>query len=337
MEKKKMDNGTKICIMVIVCAIIGFLVTYFITNLHNRDYTTSSTNTTENKNPYTVSNQYDGIYYFKMESKTSSGYANLSVGIVTFDNGNCNAKYIVQGESSSYDNKYEFSGYCGLNNDKVFCFSLNNEQYKYYKFTNNQENTELKFQLKTHYDLTGNSNQFLTLQLLDSSEDKNTFFEKFANDEKTKWKSEIEQKKAEEKARKEAEEQAKKEAEEKAKAEEEENFKASCETYTFEQMARNPDNFKGTNVKLTGEVIQALYGTNSVDLRVNITKKGSYSTYYTDTVYVTYNTKAGEDKILEKDIITLYGTSLGDYTYKSTIGSMVNLPLISAKYITINN
>ena len=42
------------------------------------------------------------------------------------------------------------------------------------------------------------------------------------------------------------------EAEEKAKKEQEEKtFKESCQTYTFEQMARNPDNFKGTNVKVT--------------------------------------------------------------------------------------
>ena len=150
----------------------------------------------------------------------------------------------------------------------------------------------------------------------------------YRNEEKTKWKAEKEKKKAEEKAKKEAEEKAQKEAEEKS-------FKESCKTYTFEQMARNPDNFNGTNVKLTGEVIQALYSSNSVDLRVNITKKGTYSPYYTDTVYVTYDTKTGEDKILEDDIITIYGTSMGDYTYKSTIGATINLPLISAKYIEL--
>lgn len=43
--------------------------------------------------------------------------------------------------------------------------------------------------------------------------------------------------------------------------------------FTFEQIARNPDKFKGTNVKIIGEVVQVLYGSNSVDLRVNITKK----------------------------------------------------------------
>ena len=100
-------------------------------------------------------------------------------------------------------------------------------------------------------------------------------------------------------------------------------------------MARNPNNFKGTNVKVTGEVVQALYGSSSVDLRINITKKGTYSPYYTDTIYVVYEPKPGEDKILEDDIITVYGTSKGDYSYTSTIGSKITLPLIDAKYIVL--
>lgn len=136
---------------------------------------------------------------------------------------------------------------------------------------------------------------------------------------------------------KETEEKARKEAEEKAKKEQDkQSFIASCNVYTYQQMARNPENFKGTNVKLTGEVIQALYSNDSVDLRVNITKTGTYSTWYTDTIYVVYYPEVGEDKILEDDIITIYGTAMGDYTYKSAIGSPVTLPLINGKYITIN-
>ena len=94
--------------------------------------------------------------------------------------------------------------------------------------------------------------------------------------------------------------------------------------------------FKGTNVKIIGEVVQVLYGSNSVDLRVNITKKGSYSTYYTDTVYVTYYTKPNEDKILDNDIITIYGTAQGDCSYTSIMGAKVILPKIDANFIEIN-
>lgn len=119
------------------------------------------------------------------------------------------------------------------------------------------------------------------------------------------------------------------------KAKEKEEFKASCSTYTYKEMARNPETFEGTNVKLTGEVIQAMYDTYSVTLRVNITKTGTYSTYYTDTIYVTYSPEAGESKILEDDIITIWGTSQGDKTYTSTMGAQITIPHIKAKYITI--
>lgn len=143
---------------------------------------------------------------------------------------------------------------------------------------------------------------------------------------------------AEEKRKAEQEAEAKKKQEEDIarKEQEETEFKASCQTYTFEQMARNPENFKGTNVKVVGEVVQALYGSSGVDLRVNITKQGNYSTYYTDTIYVVYYPENGEDKILEDDIVTIYGTSQGDYSYTSTIGSQVTLPLVYGKYIEIN-
>ena len=131
-------------------------------------------------------------------------------------------------------------------------------------------------------------------------------------------------------------EKEQKEAEEKARKEQEESsFKASCQNYTFEQMARNPDKFKGTNVKLTGEVVQVMEGLYSNSLRVNITKEGTYTTYYKDTIYVNYVPEEGEDKILEDDIITIYGTARGDYSYTSTIGATVTLPFVDGKYITI--
>lgn len=135
---------------------------------------------------------------------------------------------------------------------------------------------------------------------------------------------------------KEEEEKRKAEEERARKEKEEADFKANCSTYTYKEMARNPDSFKGTNVKLTGEVIQAIYGDISTELRVNITKEGTYSTWYTDTIYVIYYPEEGEGKILEDDIITLWGTSQGDISYVSTIGATITLPCVYAKYVTIN-
>lgn len=329
MEKKKLDKVTKIGIIISAISILVFVVVLIITNLQNNYYSTStSNNVSKNENPYNVTNMYDGTYYFKLEST----YNFWAIGIITFDNGKCEALYTIPSKIPANEKDYILNGYCGFDSNNNFIFGLNDKKYEYkcIKSENGFNCTSIN-----GYDLTGNSNKDLTLTLLDNSENKLDFYSKFVKTEKENWKINVEQKEAEEKAKKEAEEQAKKEAEEKAKAEEEQNFKASCQTYTYEQMARNPEKFKGTNVKLTGEVVQALYNSNSVDLRVNITKKGNYSSYYTDTVYITYNTVAGEDKILDDDIITIYGTAMGDYSYTSTIGAKITLPLISAKYITL--
>ena len=111
-------------------------------------------------------------------------------------------------------------------------------------------------------------------------------------------------------------------------------YKDECIEKSYEELARNPDNVKGTKVKVTGEVIQVTEYNNKTELRVNITKE-EYG-YYADTIYVTYVPKNGEDKILENDIITIYGTAKGDYSYTSIMGAKVTLPKIDADFIEIN-
>lgn len=138
-----------------------------------------------------------------------------------------------------------------------------------------------------------------------------------------------------EREKKEAEEKAKKEKEEKEnKAKEEKEFKASCKSYTYKEIARNPDKYIGKPIKITGKVIQVLEGWfNSVELRVDMTKD-EYG-YYDDTVYCTYTYTDGEDKILEDDIVTIYGICQGTTSYESVLGSTITLPKIEVKYLTI--
>ena len=126
-------------------------------------------------------------------------------------------------------------------------------------------------------------------------------------------------------------EEAEKEARRK---EEEQNFKEEAETLTFEQLARNPEKIKGKKVKLTGEVIQTIQGASAVELRINITK-GEYG-YHEDTIYALHIPKEGEDKILEKDIVTIWGIAQGDYSYTSVLGSTITLPFVNVNYLEIN-
>ncbi len=270
----------------------------------NKNNSTEKVSTDIKKeNPYEITNIYDGTYKF-----TINDGENTIVGAINIDGGNLKTKF------SSIDNSLTvpiYNGFCGLSKEDktTFYISIMNSYYE----------TIRKFKcIKSDKNILGESLTYTNYKNVDfiyvnDSKDIESVYNEVLIQEKQK-----------------------KESEQKVKEEQEkQTFISSCQTYTFEQMARNPDNFKGTNVKVTGEVVQALYGSSSVDLRINITKKGTYSTYYTDTIYVVYEPKPGEDKILEDDIITVYGTSKGDYSYTSTIGSKITLPLIDAKYIML--
>lgn len=153
-----------------------------------------------------------------------------------------------------------------------------------------------------------------------------------------KQKKEKEQKEAMEK--KAQEEQKRLEEEQKAKAEakinEEKNFKESCNIYTYKEIARNPNKYKGENVKFTGKVMQVtedFINSNFITILLQVTKN-EYD-LYDDTIYCNYTYESGEDKILNDDIITIYGICEGDTSYISVLGSSITVPKINIKYYTL--
>lgn len=112
----------------------------------------------------------------------------------------------------------------------------------------------------------------------------------------------------------------------------EDQYKAQCAPMSYEDLARNPDSVKDSYVSVRGQVIQVQQDSGDLSLRVSITEE-SYG--WTDPVLVAYTLPAGADNILEDDIVTVYGQSVGDYTYTSVLGASVTVPAISAKYIDI--
>ena len=83
-------------------------------------------------------------------------------------------------------------------------------------------------------------------------------------------------------------------------------YKASCSTIDFKTLSRNPDKYIGNRYTFTGEVIQVMEesSSNTVHLRLDITKT-SYG--YSDTIYVVGELDNSGDRILEDDIITIWG------------------------------
>ena len=114
------------------------------------------------------------------------------------------------------------------------------------------------------------------------------------------------------------------------------DYKVLCTIYNYKDIARQPDQFKGKKAIFRGKVIQVSEGiinSKKVELRVNVTQD-EYG-FWDDTVYVTYTYKDGEPKILEDDIIDMYGTIEGTTTYISVLGAKITIPSFKAKYIDI--
>lgn len=110
-------------------------------------------------------------------------------------------------------------------------------------------------------------------------------------------------------------------------------YKESCESFDYKMIARDPELYRGRKACFTGKVIQVLENGNNIVLRVNVTK-GSYT--YEDTIYVNYTREnSSESRILEDDIITMYGSLAGLETYKTVLGGSITIPKIYAEYIEL--
>ncbi len=115
-----------------------------------------------------------------------------------------------------------------------------------------------------------------------------------------------------------------------------EEYKAQCKTVSYKTIARDPNGLAGGKFTFTGEVIQVIEPSVFSDItsyRVNVTKN-EYD-YYEDTIIVEFRMPEDVDRILEGDIVKLWGESTGLYTYESILGAKITVPSVRAKYIGI--
>lgn len=168
---------------------------------------------------------------------------------------------------------------------------------------------------------------------------------KVDNTVKEQPKEKTEEEKAAEETKKKADEAAKAKADAEAqKAKEEADAKAAAEKaakeqeekigydtgITYEQLARTPDDYKSKKAKFTGKVIQVIEGKGETDLRIAVA--GNYD----KVLLVAYDPSISSSRVLENDNVTVKGISQGIYTYDSTIGGKISVPLLQVKEITIN-
>ena len=112
-------------------------------------------------------------------------------------------------------------------------------------------------------------------------------------------------------------------------------YKEKCKPYTYKSIARNPEKSRGSFAVVSGEVIQVIEQGLHVILRVNITQE---SWGYKDTIYITYSRKSDtEDRILEDDIVTVWGELAGMESYETIFGATTSIPKLDAEFIRIDS
>lgn len=133
------------------------------------------------------------------------------------------------------------------------------------------------------------------------------------------------QKAEEEAAKKKAEEEAaaKKAAEEEARKQAEKEKKGYETGITYDNLARNPDDYMGEKVKFKGTVVQVIEGSSEIQIRFAVNDD------YDQILYCAYDPSIVDSRILEDDTITIYGVSIGTISYESTLGGTITIPGIS--------
>lgn len=89
---------------------------------------------------------------------------------------------------------------------------------------------------------------------------------------------------------------------------------------TYDQLARTPDDFKGKKVKFYGKVVQVIEGDDSIQIRLAVNDD------YDAIVLGEYRKSIVTSRVLEDDHITIYGSSVGTISYKSTLGGTITIP-----------
>lgn len=91
---------------------------------------------------------------------------------------------------------------------------------------------------------------------------------------------------------------------------------------SYDQLARNPNEHKNSYVKFSGKVVQVMEGNNEVQLRIAVNDD------YDTILLVFYDPSIVNGRILDGDVVNLKGVSMGIYTYDSTMGGSITVPLV---------
>lgn len=123
-----------------------------------------------------------------------------------------------------------------------------------------------------------------------------------------------------------------------AETESEDEFKSSCQEIGYKKLLRTPDEYVGQRIVITAEVQQVIDGGLFDDSKYyRVQTDNNDSGYYFDDEYFMYDNRVNDDmKILDGDVLKIYGEFTGLETMKRVItGSKDEVPAIKAYYVEL--
>ena len=117
------------------------------------------------------------------------------------------------------------------------------------------------------------------------------------------------------------------------KKKEAKEYKKSCKKYKYKKVLRNYEKYYFKRAKWFGKVVQVI-DSKSFRLSVGCSKNRFASGGYvcSNDIYVNYY---GNTRVIEDDMITVYGEMYGVQTYTTVLGASRTIPEFKAEYITI--
>lgn len=99
---------------------------------------------------------------------------------------------------------------------------------------------------------------------------------------------------------------------------------ANATTIDYVSLYKGANTLNGNFYKITGEIVQIV---DDAHYHVNMTKTGEYYTYYTDRIQISLIGTPSEI-LMEGDIVSFTGESLGNYTYTAVLGNETTVPYL---------
>ena len=119
-------------------------------------------------------------------------------------------------------------------------------------------------------------------------------------------------------------------------SENDEQFKASSQDIAFDELARNPEANKGKKIHFRGKVVQVMESDIMPHYRVSVSEDEYGIWDSSQVIYVKYIRSGSDNRILEDDIVDIWGTSTGTITYTSTMGGDITIPSMMARIMQVS-